>query len=51
MIIVATLILTLPVYWLWNECLVGAIDGVRQIGFFQAMGITMLCSALFKDNS
>ena len=37
-----------PVQFLWNECLIGAVDGVHPIGFFQALGINFLASILFK---
>tara|TARA_R110000868_G_scaffold268036_4_gene527288 strand:+ start:1588 stop:1800 length:213 start_codon:yes stop_codon:yes gene_type:complete len=36
----------LPIMWLWNHCLVGAIDGVHEIGFLQALGITVLVALL-----
>jgi hypothetical protein len=37
-----------PVYILWNGCLVGAIDGVREVTWLQAWGISLLCGFLFK---
>lgn len=36
----------LPIMWLWNHCLVGAIDGVHEIGFLQALGIIVLVALL-----
>ena len=36
----------LPVMWLWNTCLVGAVDGVHEINFSQALGITVLIALL-----
>ena len=30
--------MALPTQWLWNTCLVPAIDGVNPIGFWQALG-------------
>lgn len=40
-----------PVMWLWNGCLVGAIDGIHPIsGFWQALGILILCGLLFKSS-
>ena len=38
-----------PIYMLWNLCLVGAIDGVREIGWLQAWGIAILSGLLFKS--
>lgn len=40
-----------PTQWLWNNALVGAINGIHPIGFWQALGITVLCNALFKPNT
>ena len=44
------LLLSLPVMWLWNNALVGAIDGVKEIGWLQAWGIHILCGFLFKTS-
>ena len=44
-------ILAWPTQWLWNNALVGAIDGVKVIGFWQALGINVLCNLLFKNSS
>ena len=41
-------VLSWPVMELWNGCLVGAVDGVREIGWLQAWGISTLCGILFK---
>lgn len=45
-----SLICALPVMWLWNGCLVGAVAGVATIGWLQAWGIVFLCSLLFKPS-
>lgn len=50
MIIVIGLVLALPVMWLWNGCLVGAVAGVTEIGWLQAWGINVLCGMLFKSS-
>jgi hypothetical protein len=34
----------------WNMFLMPAINGVNEIGFATAMGITGLCGILFKEN-
>lgn len=41
-------VLSWPVMALWNGCLVGAVDGVREITWLQAWGIQFLCGILFK---
>lgn len=43
-------VFSLPVMWLWNGCLVGAVDGVHPITALQAFGIMMLFSLLFKSS-
>jgi len=49
--LLTAVIMAWPTQWLWNNALVGAIDGLHLIGFWQALGINVLCNALFKDNS
>jgi hypothetical protein len=44
----AVIILAWPVQLLWNLSLVPAIDGVNYITFWQALGINVLASILFK---
>ena len=41
-------VLSWPVMMLWNGCLVGAIDGVREVTWLQAWGIQFLFALLFK---
>jgi hypothetical protein len=41
------IIAALPTMWLWNW-LMPVIFGLGKITFWQAMGINMLCSILFK---
>jgi hypothetical protein len=43
------MLMSLPVYWLWNGCLVGAVDGVKEITWLQAWGLFVLCNFLFKS--
>ena len=45
---IVAVLLAWPVQFLWNECLIGAVDGIHPIGFFQALGINILASILFK---
>jgi hypothetical protein len=42
-------LLSWPVMMLWNGCLVGAIDGVREVTWLQAWGLSVLCGVLFKS--
>ena len=41
--------LALPVMWLWNGCLVGAIDCVKEVTYLQAWGLYILSHFLFKN--
>ena len=43
-------VLSWPVMILWNECLVSAVEGIKEIGWIQAWGISTLCGILFKAN-
>jgi hypothetical protein len=45
-----TFLLSWPVMTLWNECLMPAVEGIREIGWIQAWGISALCGILFKAN-
>ena len=47
----AAILLALPVQFLWNSCLVSAVDGIHEIGFWQAMGLNFLFSILFKSTT
>ena len=51
LLFVACIILAWPVQLLWNYSLVGAVDGVNPISFWQALGISFLVSILFKNSS
>jgi hypothetical protein len=44
-------LLSWPVMMLWNGCLVGAIDGVHEVSWLQAWGISVLCGFLFRTNA
>jgi hypothetical protein len=37
-----------PVYMLWNGCLIDAVQGVKEVTWLQAWGISLLCGFLFK---
>lgn len=51
MLIVLGILMAWPVQLLWNGCLVEAVDGLNPITFWQALGINVLCSILFKNSS
>ena len=51
LIIFAASVMTFPTMWLWNSCLEPAVDGVNSIGFWQALGLNVLFSILFKSTT
>jgi len=50
-VIFAAILMAWPTQLLWNGCLVPAIDGTHEIGFWQALGINVLFSMLFKAST
>jgi hypothetical protein len=50
-LVITAVVLAWPTQWLWNNVLVGAVDGVNTIGFWQALGINILFNMLFKPYS
>jgi len=51
MLVVLGILMAWPVQILWNLCLIQAIDGLNSITFWQALGINILCSILFKSST
>jgi hypothetical protein len=51
MLIVIAVFMAWPTQWLWNNALIGAIDGLNPIGFWQALGINVLCGILFRNST
>ena len=49
-VVLIAFLLGWPLMWLWNNCLIGAVDGVHEIGFWQAVGLNFLASILFKSS-
>ena len=49
-LLLLSFLLSLPVYLLWNGCLVGAVSGVSEVSWLQAWGLTVLCGFLFKTS-
>jgi hypothetical protein len=43
-------VLAFPVQWLWNNCLVPAVNGINAIGFWQALGLMILANVLVKTS-
>ena len=48
---VTAVVLAWPTQLLWNGCLVGAVDGINPIGFWQALGLNFLFGILVKGSS
>lgn len=46
-----SLFFSVPVWLLWNGCLVGAVDGVHEVTWLQAWGIGILSGMLFKSTA
>lgn len=51
LLVFISFLLSWPVWMLWNGCLVGAINGVNEVTWIQAWGISILFSFLFKPTS
>ena len=51
LLFVACILLAWPTQWLWNNSLIGAVDGVHPITFWQALGINFLFGILFKNSN
>lgn len=47
-LLLISFLLSWPVYMLWNGCLVDAINGVNEVTWLQAWGLTVLCGLMFK---
>ena len=44
-------VLSWPVMMLWNNCLVDAVSGVKEITWLQGWGLSILCGTLFKSSN
>ena len=51
LLLILALVMALPTMMLWNICLVPAVPALVEIGFWQALGINLLCSILFKSSA
>ena len=45
-----SLLLAVPVWLLWNTCLVGAVAGVNEVTLLQAWGLNLLAGLMFKTH-
>lgn len=50
-VVIAAIVMAWPTQLLWNGCLVPAVDGIHEIGFWQALGINILFQLLFKSTN
>ena len=51
LILLTAVIMAWPTQLLWNYSLVGAVNGVHPITFWQALGINFLFGILFKSSN
>jgi hypothetical protein len=50
LLVILCLIMALPTMWLWNW-LMPALFGIVKVNFWQALGINILSSILFKSHN
>ncbi len=50
-VIVIAVLMAWPTQLLWNYCLTPAVEGLNLIGFWQALGINVLCGILFRNST
>ena len=48
--LIVIFVLAFPVMFLWNHCLVPAVNGINAIGFWQALGLMILAIVLVKTS-
>lgn len=49
---IVAVIITFPVMWVWNSCLVGVIDGIHPLtDFWKTLGLIILIHFLFKGSN
>ena len=51
MLVVVAILMAWPTQLLWNYCLIPAVEGLNSIGFWQALGINVLCGILFRNST
>ena len=45
------ILMSIPVWWLWNNCLVGAVNGINEISILQSLGLNILFGMLFRSTN
>ena len=50
-LVLIAILMAWPGQYLWNNCLIPAVDGTHPIEFWQALGLNVLFGILFKNNS
>jgi hypothetical protein len=48
--VLLSFILSWPIMVLWNSCLVPAVEGINQIDWMQAWGLSLLAGFLFRSH-
>jgi len=48
LVVTLSFLLSWPVMVLWNECLVPAVQGINEVTWLQAWGLSMLTGFLFN---
>lgn len=51
LIVAISILYAVPVVFLWNWCLVGTIDGVHEINFWKALGISILINMISSKST
>lgn len=46
LLVALSILYAVPIVFLWNWCLVGTIDGVHEINFWKALGISILINMI-----
>ena len=44
-------LMSIPVWWLWNNCFVGAVNGINEISILQSLGLNILFGMLFRSTN
>ena len=50
LMVILSALISVPVWLLWNGCLVDAVEGVREVTWLQAWGLSFLFGILFKGS-
>ena len=51
LVVTLSFLLSWPVMVLWNECLMPAVDGVHEVTWLQAWGLSVLAGFLFNKTT